>query len=144
MPERTIRGAGDRISLSTPVGERSLTKQSFKDQADVNLVVRRYATEGTLPYVNPRPGVFGDVSGAVQLQEAIELVRDANDSFQGLPSSVRTLADNSAVNFLQMLSTPDGVSDLQEVGFLPTPPAPTPVVETPPTPAAPPASTDPT
>lgn len=122
----------------------SRTKQSFKDQCDVNVVVRKYATAQPEFFQNPRPEQFGDATGVVDLQEAINLIRDADEAFASLPSSVRKLAGNDRVNFLRMLADEEGVELLKDAGFLPAPerretPPETPDGETP-TPAAQPAS----
>lgn len=106
-----------RIRVQTPVGDRSRTKQSFKDQCDVNIVVKRYATEGVLSHAMTREPSFGDFTHAEDLHAALTRVRDAQTEFDSLSSDVRKAADNDPVQLLHMLADEDGAKILQEAGM---------------------------
>lgn len=103
--------------VQTPVGERSRAKQSFKDECDVNVVVRRYAQTGMFDHVAKRQPTYGDVSNAVDLQTALRLVETARESFMELPARVRRAASNDPVELLAMLADPDQVAELVELGL---------------------------
>ena len=124
-------------------GTEGGAKQSFKDDCDVNLIVKRHAQTGMWDHLNPRMPTYGDNSGAMELQDAIETVRNATDEFWALPAEVRAICNNDPVVFMQEVNDPVGVLALAEAG-LPMadgwePPAPAEVPaeeggETPPTP----------
>lgn len=115
--EIRVRSAMSRDRVQrVPVGE-SRTKQSFKDECDVNNVVRRYATTGMLSHVSPRQPTYGDFSVVRSFEEAIELTAQIGDQFAELPSVVRAAADNDPLRFLEMLTNQIGVQTLMDAGL---------------------------
>ena len=124
--EETPRGV-------TPVGGRSLTRTEFKDQVDINLIVKRHAQGGMFDHVAPVAPTYGDFSGANDLAAAMTSVIEAQDHFDTLPAEVRLAAKNDPVLFAQMLADPDQAHLLEEAG-LPfeegsAPPSPSPPAE---------------
>lgn len=114
----------------TAVGETSRTKQSFKDDCDINLIVERHASTGIWDHLNPRQPTYGDFTLATALQDAIALVSSADDDFEALPAKVRALCDNDPVKLLQLSSEPGGFAELVNAG-LPTLPEHKPATEKP-------------
>lgn len=106
----------ERERVAQEVGERSLTKQAFKDECDFNLVVKKYRATGVVDHVAQQDPVYGDVTGACELQEAIERVRSAEDHFGRLSADVRKAAANDPVQFLEMAADPAGRDILREAG----------------------------
>ena len=104
-----------RVQLDT--GDQVITKQSMKDTVDINRIVARQGQTGLWDHLNPRTPTYGDVSGAVSLQEAFEQARDANESFMELPAQVRALANNDPVQFLAMLADEEATQALVEAGL---------------------------
>lgn len=102
-----------------PAGELLLsrTKQSFRDQCDINVIVEKHRRTGLITHVNNRTPLYGDFSKATDLQSAIERVHAAEDSFDALPSGVRAAAENSPVRFLEMLDNPAEVELLEKAGL---------------------------
>lgn len=114
------------IPVYPPQGGPSRAKQSFKDDCDINLIVKRHAQRGLWDHINPVEPKYGDFSKATDLQTAIELVTAAEESFFELPAAVRTVVDNDPVQFLNALADEDGFRDLVEAG-LPTETQPEPI-----------------
>lgn len=93
-------GPKRRISMTFP--EQGVTKQSFKDECDINVIMRRFEATGELP-LNQRPMLFGDVP-AIDFQGAMAVVVDARERFQALPAEIRDRFNNDPqrlINFLQ-------------------------------------------
>lgn len=118
-------------------------KQSFKDDCDINTILRRHRAGAVISHVNENQGRFADVSGISDYRESIERVRAANDFFMGLPALLRARFDNDPAYFLDFIADPLNESDLREWGLMPAleeappeppeaPPAPVPPVEVPP------------
>lgn len=114
MPEEVRPGR--RVSIDT--GSESNVKQQFKDDSDVNLIVANYGKMGVFSNINPLTPQYGDFSTALDLQQAIELTRLAEERFMALPSTVRGAADNNPVRFLQMMETEQGQAILQRAGMV--------------------------
>jgi hypothetical protein len=127
-----IRKPFKRYRSTAPIGGPSVTKQSFKEDCDVNVIVNRFMSGGELTHLSRVAPQYGDVSGAVDLQAALELVEDAWEEFEQLPARVRSACDNSPVNFEYMVSSEEGRAELARLGM------PGFRVEPPPTPSEPP------
>ena len=73
--------------------EEDCTKQSFKDECDMNNIVSRINKSGFIPLEaqdSLRRQVYADVSGAPQsLEEAYSIVERADEAFSTLPARLR-------------------------------------------------------
>lgn len=115
MTDKNLTRERDR--LSAPVGERTRTKQSFKDECDINKIVNRFRKTGQLTHVTGGEPIYGDFSKSVELQEAIERVEAAWTGFMNLDAHIRKAADNDPVKLLEMLADEDQAYALQEAGM---------------------------
>lgn len=106
-----------RVRVHPPTGGRSLTKQSMRDECNVNLIVAAHAKTGVVAHMNRGAPQFGDFSGHSDLKAAIDGVAQATETFMLLPAEVRALANNSPVDFLEMLADEGGALALQEAGL---------------------------
>lgn len=120
----------------------SLAKQSFRDECDINTIMRRYETTGTIDHVNRRQPQFGDFSDVASYQEAINIVAEAEANFADLPSRIRDRFGNDPARLLEFLQDPRNFDEAVELGIVekPTPPPPPPAAEAsaPASPATPP------
>lgn len=94
----------------------SLTKQEFKDETDINNIVKRYRDTGELP--PQRQGRYEDVSQIPDYHQALEIVKTAQESFQLLPAKVRAEFNNDPGTMLQWLDKPENQSRAYEIGLL--------------------------
>lgn len=101
----------------TPVGEVSLTKQSFTEDCDINKIIARHRRTGVLEHINPRTPMYGDFSRATDLHTALELVSTAREEFMELPSEIRAMVGNDPERLLQALSDPEQTAALAEAGL---------------------------
>lgn len=82
----------------------SLTKQSFKDETDINMIIKRAEQGATLGNVNSRVAMYGDFTDVPSYQESLDLVNRANGMFMSLDAFVRERFGNDPrkmVSFLQ-------------------------------------------
>lgn len=78
------------------------TKQSFKDECDVNKILARAAQKGGLSHVQKYPeAVYGSFNQEVDLLTARNLIGRADEIFQALPSEVRREFQNDALEFVK-------------------------------------------
>lgn len=70
-----------------------MTVQSGKDDADINVLVRRFGLGAEMP---PARSVaqFGDFSGVVDYQTALGRLIEAEEAFMALPAEMRSRFDN--------------------------------------------------
>jgi len=93
------------------------TKQSFKDECDINTIMRRYQATGELPNINTLEPQYLDATG-FDYQEHQNFIAGANSMFHQLPSAVRTRFGNSPAEFLDFCSHEKNRPELAEMGLL--------------------------
>lgn len=71
------------LSFSRP----SMTRQEFKDECDINTIMRRMVKSGMVPVVDGAR--YGDFANVGDFREAQELVIRARKQFDALPSEAR-------------------------------------------------------
>ena len=83
----------------------SMTDRSFKDECDINKIVERCMRVGWPEDPgNAQYGDFANMPGT--LQEAFDMMHDAEDKFSALPSDVRRAFDNDPQQFLLSFQDP--------------------------------------
>jgi len=89
--------------------EPSLTQQHFKDETDINNILRQFNITGLLPESSLSPR-YGDFTGIYDYQSALNAVIAAESEFDGLPAQIRARFNNNPeelINFLDNSSNKD-------------------------------------
>lgn len=115
-----------RVTLFCEPGS-SKTKQSFRDDADINVIVNRWIKNAEVPDAT-RIGTFGDFSQATTFQAALERIDDAERMFAALPSAVRKRFDNDPNQLLTFVNDENNAEEARDLG-LAEPLVPNPVEE---------------
>lgn len=105
----------DKPVLTCPGDGR--TKQSFRDECDINNIMRKYNKTGLLPDMikaNPR---YGDFSSVLTYQESLQVVFEAQKQFENLPANVRARFGNEPAHFLAFANDPQNVSEMVSMGL---------------------------
>lgn len=90
---------GERVEgVTIDTGEDTIVQQQFKDEVDINTIVRRFGL-GQLPAVGP-VGVYGDFTGINDYSTAVAAVSRADESFSKLDPKVREKFGNDPARFL--------------------------------------------
>lgn len=142
--------SGYSIISPTPISfanESPYTAQQFKDECDINVIMRRYQSTGELPVLNQGNAQFLDVSSSLVFQDSMNFIADAQSMFNQLPSFIRDRFYNDPGQFLDFCSNESNRTELAQMGLLtpeatqaalnPVPPA-SPTAATPKTPETPP------
>ena len=95
------------------------THQSFKDECDINNIMKRFERDGVLTHAAKVEGKYGDFTGAVDYKTALDQVHKAGEMFMSLPAFIRTRFDNDPGAFLEFASDPDNVDEMIDMGLLP-------------------------
>lgn len=107
--------------------EDSLTVQSFKDDTDINVLMDRMGVkDGSLLPIAPDPRYFGDFTVEVDLRQALEQVRIAQQRFMLLPARVRSMFSNNPAELLEFVEDPANREEAVKLGLLAPPPSPPP------------------
>ncbi|WNK14797.1 MAG: internal scaffolding protein [Microvirus sp.] len=93
------------------------TKQSFKDECDINNLMAKYLKTGHMEHVNQALPRFECVSEH-DFQSAQNLIADAKSMFENIPSAVRARFENNAGKLLDWVHDPKNVEEAASLGFL--------------------------
>lgn len=104
----------------------SLTIQSMAEDADINVLMKRFGVTGQLPQ-GVRIPEYGDFTGISDYRTALHQIRDAQDNFLKLPPDLRAKYSNDPHIFLEAVASGEALPALQALGVaIPSsPPAPT-------------------
>ncbi len=89
------------------------TKQSFKDSADINKMIKQFERTGV-----PAPGAeakFADVSSVPDFQDAHQAVINGRALFLELPADIRFRFRDDIASFVEFVSNPANAEELVEM-----------------------------
>ena len=100
----------------------SRTQQQFKEECDVNNILRNYVNTGVLTHTSDIPPVFGDFSQMPEdYGEALALIAKSKEQFEMLPSEVRERFDNKPVNLVNFLQDEKNREEAVKLGLVNAP-----------------------
>lgn len=96
--------------------EPSMTKQSFKDECDINKLMDKYQKTGLLTHVNNNKAHYGEFE-ATDFTTAMQTIAEGQSMFAELPSATRKYFDNDPAKFMAFTSNPDNIDKMVELGL---------------------------
>jgi hypothetical protein len=101
-------------------GTESRTKSEFKDECNINNIVRQCIKTGVMPSGTREP-MFEDFSNIGSYNDAVTQVAEANSTFEQLPSDIRDRFDNSVQNLMDFIADENNQDEAIELGLAPKP-----------------------
>lgn len=111
--------AGDYSAIDCSK-EPSMTKQSFKEECDINTIVRRFGLSGELPQGLVMP-TYQDFEGVFDFQTAMNALIEAEDKFMQMPAHVRARFGNDPHEFVKFCSDEKNREEAAKLGLVPKP-----------------------
>lgn len=99
----------------------SRTQQSFKEESDINEIVRRFGLTGEMPTDLEMPQ-SGDFSEAPDFQTAMNMVRAAQEEFMRVPAHIRAEFGNDPQRLMSFLEDEDNRAKALKMGLIQAPP----------------------
>lgn len=96
---------------------KSLTEQSHAESCEIHNILKRHAKTGVIDHLNKYEGSYGDFSNSVDLQAASNILIDAQNMFDSIPSKIRRDFDNSPAQFLDFIQNPDNRDAIEAYGL---------------------------
>jgi len=114
-------GYSDRTRTGFETTGESLTQQSHAAAADVRNIIKQYDRTGLIANVNKGIAQYGDYSEINEYAEALNMVREAEQSFQEIPSHIREQFNNNAGLFFEFATNPKNSEKMVEMGLAQAP-----------------------
>ena len=95
----------------------TLTQQQFKEQCDINNIIKHYTQTGELP-LSKKVGQFLDVSNVQDYQTALQTVFDAQNAFDALPSKIRSRFENDPNQLVAFIEDDANHEEALKLGLL--------------------------
>jgi phage internal scaffolding protein len=97
--------------------EPSLTQQHFKDETDINNILRQFNITGMLPESTLSPR-YGDFTGISDYQSALNAVIAAESEFDGLPAQIRARFNNNPEELINFLENDQNYDEAVKLGLV--------------------------
>ena len=95
----------------------SQTQQQFKDDCDINAIMKRFMGGIPITHINHREPNYG-FAPSQDFRESLEIIRNAETSFAQLPADLRQLFANDPGRFLEFVENPENRPEMGELGLL--------------------------
>jgi phage internal scaffolding protein len=97
--------------------DATLTQQHFKDECDINNILRQFNITGQLPEntLSPR---YGDFTGISDYQTALNQVIAAEDEFMRLPADLRARFENDPAQLIEFLENLENKDEAIKLGLV--------------------------
>lgn len=113
--EGSFRVIQDRSLFQTDPGDDGMTKSEFAVDCDLNVLMERYRVTGTVP-VPLGEGIYMDAD-IPDLPTAMQMMIEAEHSFNSLPSDVRKEFANDPMRFVEFATDPKNLEQLRAWGL---------------------------
>lgn len=109
----------DNVSRETGLKclEETMAQQQFKDECDINNIMKRFGVTGQLP-VAVRMPTYGDFTEVTDYHTAMNAMLEAEKSFGMMPSQVRARFGNDPQAFVEFCSDPRNRGEAEKLGLV--------------------------
>lgn len=117
-PEPDVLSPAEVNSVATGLAccDPSLAHQSFKEEADINEIVRRFGLTGVIPQGLKVP-TYQDFEDVFDFQTAQNALVAADRAFMALPAEIRKRFGNNAGEFVDFCSDPKNLDEMRKMGL---------------------------
>ena len=97
--------------------DATLTQQHFKDECDINNILRQFNITGLLPE-SPLSPRYGDFTGISDYHTALNQVIAAENEFMALPAQIRSRFDNDPAKLIEFLENSNNKDEAIKLGLV--------------------------
>ena len=99
-------------------GFPSMTQQHFKEECDINAIMRRFERQGVVDHLAKFQGSYGDFTQAPQsYEEAMSQITKATEMFMSLPAAIRARFGHDPGAFVDFVSNRENIDELRKLGL---------------------------
>jgi len=97
----------------------SRTKQSFRDECNINCIMDKIQRHMINTSVNRKSPEYGDFSNLPDYASALNDTIRVRNSFNSLPARVRARFENDPMQLVQFMDNPDNLAEARDLGIAP-------------------------
>jgi len=97
--------------------DASLAQQHYRDECDINNILRQFNVTGLLPE-SPLPPKYGDFTGISDYKTALDRIIAADEVFFDLPAELRARFDNEPNNLIEFLDNEQNRAEAEKLGLV--------------------------
>lgn len=116
MKDRYRTNGVPQVALMFPEGENR-THQEFKNDVDINLIMKRFRKTGQLAHVRADQPFYGDFTEPMDYMSCLDRVDAAQEGFLSLPAAVRQMVGNDPAKFLEAIQDPEQMELMMDAGL---------------------------
>lgn len=116
-PFQSLHNKTQNYSITFPPNSR-WTKQSFRDECDINTIMARYMATGQVPDLQTRAPQYLDVTEGFDFQSMQNQIVEARNLFMELPSVLRARFANDPAEFLAYVRDPENIPEMTKLGLI--------------------------
>lgn len=113
-----VRPYGPKTKVEMKFAKVGRTKQSMKDECDINKIMEKYQKTGAIAHVNKHHANY-DFATSEDFAGAMRTVTTAQEMFDALPSSIRQRFSNNPAAFLDFVQDANNKEEGQKLGLWP-------------------------
>lgn len=113
---KIVKPYGEKMKVtSDPVG-KSRTKQSMKDECNINFILAKFQKTGVIEHRKTYEGNYGEFA-AIDFHEAMNIVAEAEEMFLTIPAEIRKKFNNDPGEFLKFATNGENIVELRKLGL---------------------------
>lgn len=108
-----------REKTPTIITTKSRTQQNLHESTKIGSILKKYAQTGVITHLNNAEPQYGDFSNYKGFQENLNMVIEAQESFDSLPSEIRKYFQNNPQNLIDFISDESNRQKAEDLGLVP-------------------------
>lgn len=116
-----VTAYGPKLKVALDGFEKTLTKQSMKEECNINFILQKFQKTGVIEHEKQFRGDYAEFD-AIDYHEALNAVRAAEEMFETVPSSIRKRFNNDPGEFLAFTTNAENQEEIYNLGLAERPP----------------------
>nr|QJB19817.1 MAG: internal scaffolding protein [Microvirus sp.] len=118
----SVRANGS-LRIQSENMEPTMTQQQFKDECDINNILRKHGHDPVAFQALTRPGgMYADFSNITEYRDMLDAVIYAQDAFSSLPAHIRSRFANDPQQLLDFVQDKQNYDEGVKLGLVPKKP----------------------
>lgn len=113
---KEIRTAYTRTRVQKVPKGASRTRQEFKDDCDINNILKQFRRSGMITHRNEYKGQYGEFL-AMDFHEAMNFVLETEEMFMTVPAQIRSRFNNDPAEFVDFVTNPQNQEEIYSMGL---------------------------